>query len=265
MIGSIWSSPTVDMREFPLATLIRFCHNHGLLQVRDRPQWRTVRSGSRQYVRKLLAFVSDARAQTPVRSLQRQDTGVRLVTDDGAEHFDAAILACHPDQALGLIGTAASAAERKLLGAIRYRKNLVVLHTDGSVLPRRRRAWASWNYERDGTRDGAKICLHYLINRLQPLPWSQSVIVSMNPVRDIDPARVHAQFAYEHPVFDVAAMNAQSMLAGIQGKGRVWYCGAWCGYGFHEDGLQSGFEAATQVAKALASPDAVLMPLPEAA
>lgn len=256
MIGCIWSCPTDQMLQFPIATLIRFCHNHGLIQVTNRPQWFTVRGGSRQYVRKMLTRLQgphDARLNTPVRSVRRLDSSVLVQTDNGSEPFDAVIFACHSDQALRLLGPDASAAERSVLGAIRYQPNTAVLHTDTSVLPVRQKAWAAWNYERaaDQQQEEARVCLHYLLNRLQPLPWQTPVIVSLNPVRPVADEHVHQRFEYDHPVFDMAAIKAQRRVPELQGKQRTWFCGAWCGYGFHEDGLKSGLAAADLVTRAL--------------
>jgi uncharacterized protein len=255
MIGCIWSCPTDQMLKFPLATLIRFCHNHGLIQVADRPQWYTVSGGSREYVRRMVARIGDARLHTPVLGLQRSARQVRLLTRHGSESFDAVVLACHSDQALALLGEGASSDERAVLGAIRYQPNTAVLHRDVTVLPRRRAAWASWNYERSGhvAREQAQVCLHYLINRLQPLPWRQPVIVSLNPARPIADHLVHRRIEYSHPVFDLAALQAQVRLGELQGRQRTWFCGAWCGYGFHEDGLRAGSQAAEGVLQALGS------------
>jgi predicted NAD/FAD-binding protein len=172
--------------------------------------------------------------------------GVVVATDAGSERFDDVILACHSDQSLGLLADA-TPAERDVLGAIRYHPNRAVLHTDAAVLPRRRRAWAAWNYARavDTPREQAAVCLHYLINRLQPLPWSEPVVVSLNPdpARMPDPAHVIGAYDYSHPVFDLAAVAAQKRLPSIQGRSRVWFCGAWARYGFHEDGLSSALAA----------------------
>ena len=250
MIGCIWSCPTEQMLQFPIGTLIRFCHNHGLLQVSGRPQWHTVRGGSMQYVEKMRAAVGDARLSAPVRAVQRLPpgdgtAGVMVATDIGSERFDAVVLACHSDQALALLRDA-DRHELEVLGAIRYQRNRAVLHTDQSVLPARRRAWAAWNYERAAAhgdeRDG--VCLHYLINRLQPLPWQTPVLVSLNPLRPLSPDKVLGEWDYAHPVFDRRAVLAQRRLASLQGRSRVWFCGAWTGYGFHEDGLASGLEVA---------------------
>ena len=258
MMGCIWSCPTDQMLRFPVATLIRFCHNHGLIQVTDRPQWHTVRGGSRQYVRRMVAALQqdgrhDARLNTPVLGLRRVAHGVLLQMAHGTEQFDAVVLACHSDQALRLLGSDATPQERSVLGAIRYQPNQAVLHTDASVLPRREVAWAAWNYERaaDSGREQAGVCLHYLLNRLQPLPWTKPVMVSLNPVRPIDDSQVHARMEYSHPVFDLAAIEAQSQVGALQGQRRTWFCGAWCGYGFHEDGLRSGLEVADKLLNAL--------------
>ncbi len=255
MIGCIWSCPTRQMLRFPIATVIRFCHNHGLIQVSDRPRWFTVRGGARRYVEKMLPRIADARAATPVRSLRRDATGVRVATDRGSERFDEVVLACHSDQALAILSDA-NAAERALLGAIGYHRNRAVLHTDASVLPTRRRAWAAWNYERatDTPREQASVCLHYLINRLQPLPFAQPVIVSLNPVTPPRAERVHGEYDYAHPVFDRAAIDAQRRLPSIQGRLHAWYCGAWTGYGFHEDGLRSGLAVAHALRQRWAEP-----------
>ena len=245
MIGCIWSCPTEQMLAFPMATLIRFCHNHGLIQVSNRPQWRTVQGGSREYVRRMLKDIPDARAHTPVRAVRRGLSqgrmGVFLTTDAGEAFYDHVVLAGHTDQSLSLL-TDASAEERRWLGALRYQDNRAVLHTDASLMPRRKLAWAAWNYERSAhtEQEQARVCLHYWLNRLQPLPWQTPVMVSLNPLREPDPASVLREFSYAHPVFDAPAIQAQGRLSEFQGKGHVWYAGAWTRYGFHEDGLMSG-------------------------
>jgi uncharacterized protein len=246
MIGCIWSCPTDQMLLFPVGTMIRFCHNHGLVQLLDRPQWRTVVGGSKHYVNKLLASITDARLATQVRAVRRRPpgsgmAGVMVDSDAGSERFDEVVLACHTDQALALLADA-STEERAVLGAIRYHPNRAVLHTDTSVLPRRRRAWAAWNYERaaEDNSKHAAVCLHYLINRLQPLPWQTQVVVSLNPQRPIRRDAVLGEWTYDHPVFDRAAVQAQRQVPALQGRSHVWFCGAWTRYGFHEDGLMSG-------------------------
>ena len=182
-----------------------------------------VAGGSREYVQRLLVGIPDARLNTPVRALRRVPpgtamAGVWLDTDAGSEHFDQVILAGHSDQRLALLGPQASADERAVLGAIHYQRNRAVLHTDASLLPRRRKAWAAWNYAR-AARDGqqqASVCLHYLINRLQPLPWQTPVVLSLKPSREPDPRLVQAEFDYAHPVFDSAAIAAQARVSGLQ-------------------------------------------------
>ncbi len=251
MIACIWSCPTGQMLRFPVGTLIRFCHNHGLLQVLDRPQWYTVAGGSRQYVQALLKRIPDARLRTPVLSVHRDGPGgalVRIATQQGTECYDEVVFACHSDQTLRLLADA-DEAEREVLGAVRYQPNRAVLHTDETLLPRRRSAWAAWNHESGDATDGdsAGVCLHYLINQLQPLPWQRPVIVSLNPLREPDPATVHGEYQYSHPVFDLPALHAQRRLPALQGRRHAWFAGAWTRYGFHEDGLMSGNAVADEL------------------
>lgn len=246
MMGCIWSCPTDQMLAFPVATMVRFCHNHGLIQITNRPQWYTVDGGARQYVEKITARIADRRLNTPVRQLLRDAQGVRVVTHNRVERFDAVVLACHSDQALALLGNQASAEESAVLGAIRYQPNQAVLHTDTAVLPQRPQAWAAWNYERAARPDteSTQVCLHYLINRLQPLPVTQPVVVSLNPQSPINPAKVVGAYTYAHPVFDLAAIRAQARVPALQGHHNTYFAGAWMGYGFHEDGLKAGLQAA---------------------
>jgi predicted NAD/FAD-binding protein len=255
MLGCIWSCPTDRMMQFPVSMLLRFCHNHGLLQISDRPQWRTVQGGSARYVDKVVAGLHDTRRATAVRALRRRpDHGVSVHTDAGATVYDQVVLACHSDQALRLLGDQASAGERGLLGALRYQPNRVVLHTDAALLPKRRRAWAAWNCERGPDAHAAPgICLHYLINRLQPLPWQRPVVVTMNPLREPRADQVLGEWPVSHPILDGAGVAAQARLDQIQGRGGVWFCGAWTGYGFHEDGLVSGEDVAQALLAAVAA------------
>jgi len=254
MMACIWSCPTAQMLQFPVSTMVRFCHNHGLLQVTNRPQWWTVQGGARHYVKKITAGIADKRLHTPVRRIETLDDAahgqrnVRISTDAGSELFDKVIIATHSDQALDLLA-APTAQEHAILGALRYQANQAVLHTDASVLPRRSAAWAAWNYERATSPQGvqARVCLHYLLNRLQPLPWEQPVIVSLNPIRPIARERVVGQYEYAHPVFDLAAVVAQGRMAELQGQHKRYFAGAWMGYGFHEDGLKAGLAAAARL------------------
>jgi uncharacterized protein len=266
MMGCIWSCPTDQMLAFPVATMVRFCHNHGLIQITNRPQWYTVNGGARHYVEKIVQHIADRRLNTPVCEVLRDADGVRVVTDGAVERFDAIVMACHSDQSLALLGDNATATERELLGAIRYQPNRAVLHTDTTVLPENPRAWAAWNYERspDANRESAQVCLHYLLNRLQPLPVQQPVVVSLNPQSAIDPAKIVGEYDYAHPVFDLAAIRAQTQMPALQGQHHTWYAGAWMGYGFHEDGLKAGLQAARNLIEShslgVRSPHSVALP-----
>jgi len=253
MLGCIWSCPTAQMLEFPVATMIRFCHNHGLIQISNRPQWHTVAGGARHYVEKIIANISDKRLNCPVQAIQRDADGVGVTSAGQTERFDKVVVATHSDQALALLADP-SAQERATLGAIGYQENRAVLHTDASVLPQQQRAWAAWNYQRTphtettgGAGDSQRVCLHYLLNLLQPLPFAQPVVVSLNPLSEIDPGQVHGSFDYAHPVFDLAAIRAQAEVPALQGKHHSYFCGAWTGYGFHEDGLKSGLDVAARL------------------
>ena len=257
MMGCIWSCPTDQMLQFPVATMIRFCHNHGLLQVADRPQWWTVAGGARHYVEKIVAGISDRRLSTRVHAIKRDADSVRIFSGKVGSHqvetFDKVIMATHSDQALALLAQP-TAAEQAVLGAIRYQPNRAVLHTDTAVLPKRPLAWAAWNYERapETKRESAQVCLHYLLNLLQPLPFEQAVIVSLNPVAGIAEDKILGSYDYSHPVFDLAAIRAQQELPALQGQQNTYFCGAWTGYGFHEDGLKSGLLAAKELLQDIA-------------
>jgi predicted NAD/FAD-binding protein len=246
MAGCIWSCPTEQMLAFPLSTFVRFCHNHGLLQIDDRPKWHTVRGGSRNYVEKMLAGISGARLNTPVHSISRTVVGgkkqVRILSKQGAEMFDHLVLASHSDQSLRLLQDATE-KEREVLSGVSYQPNRAVLHTDTRCLPDSRKAWSAWNYQSRSSQE-PEVCVHYLINQLQPLPFKTPVIVSLNPIDDPDPACVIDSFDYAHPVFDAKAIAAQGKLQSIQGLQHTWFAGAWTGYGFHEDGLKSGLAVA---------------------
>jgi predicted NAD/FAD-binding protein len=246
MAGCIWSCPTEQMLAFPLSTFVNFCHNHGLLQVSDRPQWRTVKGGARQYVDKLLAGIPDHRINNPVQAINRTKVGnimqISITSANGSEMFDHVVLASHSDQSLHLLQDS-SPIERRILSAVSYQPNRAVLHTDASCLPQNKRTWSAWNYQSQSGKE-PQVCVHYLINKLQPLPFKQPVIVSLNPIAEPDPSSVIASYDYEHPVFDNAAVAAQRELHRIQGQYNTWFAGAWTGYGFHEDGLKSGLAVA---------------------
>lgn len=248
MAAAIWSCPTAQMMAYPLATFARFCHNHGLLQILDRPQWLTVRGGSREYVKRMVAGIQSVRLSSPVQRVQRDERGVIVHSRHGEERFDALVLACHSDQALRILGAAATPAERAVLGAVKYQANRALLHTDPALLPRREKVWSAWNYlAGQGDADSRPVSVSYLINQLQPLPFKTPVTVSLNPFREPAPEKLLASFDYDHPVFDQAAIDAQAHLPMLQGRQRTWFAGAWTGYGFHEDGLKSGVEVAAML------------------
>lgn len=251
MAGCIWSCPTEQMLAFPLATFVSFCHNHGLIQVSDRPQWHTVTGGARHYVQKLLAEIPHKYPATPVKSVTRMDIGglsqVRVDSALGSLMYDHVVLATHSDQSLALLEDA-SADEQRILSAVSYQPNHAVLHTDARCLPERKKAWSAWNYESAGGAE-PQVCVHYLLNKLQPLPVTTPVIVSLNPIHEPDPSTVLGRFDYAHPVFDGAAIAAQRALPGLQGERNTWFAGAWTGYGFHEDGLKSGLSVASAIGR----------------
>ena len=249
MAAAIWSCPVETMLAFPARSFVRFFANHGLLDFVGRPQWFTVTGGSREYVQRIAAPYADRiRLSTPVRSLSRDSYGVDVTTDHGTERFDEVVLATHADTSLALLSDADD-DETRLLSAFGYQTNTAILHRDPSLMPKRQRTWASWNYLADGARGERNVAVTYWMNRLQNIDPSYPVFVSLNPLAEPDPQKVFGRFEYEHPVFDTAAVTAQSALPTIQGRHRTWFCGSYCGWGFHEDGLRGGIA----VAKALGS------------
>ena len=247
MAGCIWSTPAQRIDAFPLHTFLTFCHNHGLLAVRNRPQWRTVIGGGREYVRRMLADLPDVRLDARIARVTRDAGGGATIAleDQTAQRFAKVVFATHTDQALALLGDA-SAEERAVLAAIPYQHNRAVLHTDRRFLPQRERAWAAWNYHApaDGGGGERPVVLSYLLNRLQPLPFRKPVIVTLNPPFEPSPDAMLREFDYEHPVYCDASVAAQAALPAIQGVRDTWFCGAWTRFGFHEDGLLSGIAVA---------------------
>jgi predicted NAD/FAD-binding protein len=244
MMAAIWSAEPKKLMAMPARFFVSFFKNHGMLTVADRPQWRTVVGGSRSYLAPLVASFRDrVRLGAPVDRLQRDGDGVLLtVRGAGPERFDAAVVAAHSDQALAMLADADD-AERATLGAIPYQENDVVLHTDTSLLPRRKKAWAAWNYHLPA-RPHERATVTYCMNLLQGLPGDVVYNVTLNRSDAIDPTKVLRRFVYDHPVFDVAGVRAQERVADLNGRRRVWWCGAWCGFGFHEDGVQAGLRVA---------------------
>ncbi|MEX2481726.1 MAG: FAD-dependent oxidoreductase [Gammaproteobacteria bacterium] len=249
MAAAIWSASRADIRDYPAAAFIRFFDNHGLLSVSDRPQWRTVTGGSREYVTRLLAATDGALAPAcAVQQVIRGDGDVTVVEADGHRAtYDDVVIAAHADQALALLGDA-DAGERAVLGAFGYSRNVAWLHEDTALMPQRRAAWSSWNYLHDARKaEATPLCVSYWMNRLQPLATRRELFVTLNPFTPPDAARVHGRFDYEHPIFTTATTQAQHDSQRIQGRRRTWFCGAWLGHGFHEDGLQSGLWVAGEL------------------
>ncbi|MEM9173856.1 MAG: FAD-dependent oxidoreductase [Myxococcota bacterium] len=247
MGAAIWSCPPDQMRAFPAESFARFFQNHGLLSLRDRPQWRVVSGGSARYVEALTRpFRDRIRLGVAVERVVRDFDGIEFSLSDGSvRSFDAVVLACHSDQALALLSDA-SPLEKEVLGAIRYQPNDVVLHTDASLLPRRAEARSAWNYHvPDDPGEAATVT--YDMNRLQGIDASVDFLVTLNSSEEIDPERVIAQYTYAHPIFDAAAMAVQRHQDGLGAERRSAFCGAYWGYGFHEDGVRSGLVAAEQI------------------
>ncbi len=244
MIAAIWSACPRRVDEFPALFLARFFANHGLLQLRDRPQWRTVLGGAANYVSKLLEPLRDRiHLSTPIASISRGDSHV-VVEPAGLapQVFDQVVLATHPDQALRLLNDA-TVLERQILGAFAYQSNQAILHTDARVLPRRRRAWASWNYSVPRERD-ANVSVTYNLNRLQGHTSPEPICVTLNPWQHIDSRKIIRDISFRHPVFDRRSLDAQKRRDEISGKQRTFFCGAYWGNGFHEDGVQSALAVA---------------------
>jgi len=250
MAAAIWSSTVKDILEFPASTFLRFFQNHGLLRVTSRPQWRTVRGGSREYVRRIEAQLAPGTVRTGARvmSVSRSDTGVELVLADGErQRADGVVFATHAPQALAALADATH-DERAVLGAFRTQENQAILHRDPAQMPRRKAAWASWNYAGDTGRPGsAAISVTYWMNRLQNITTPDNLFVTLNPVKPVREDLVLGQFSYQHPIFDRAALDAQARLRTIQGACGTWFCGAWQRYGFHEDALMSALAVAAQL------------------
>jgi len=242
MAAAIWSSSADDIRSYPLLAFVRFFESHGLLQLRERPNWRTVKGGSRAYVAALLqGFAGEVRLSTPVAKVQRDRQGVTVIDRQGqADRFDKILIASHADQALAMLD-APIGQEGELLGAFSYTRNLAVLHADAGLMPRRRRVWCCWNYMSTGGEESEALCVTYWMNALQRF-GGRDLFVTLNPNRQ--PENEIARFEYTHPLFDNKAIHAQENLWRIQGLNHTYYCGAHFGRGFHEDGLQSGLAAA---------------------
>lgn len=257
MGAAIWSSTLAGMRDFPARSFVRFFVNHNLFALGTRPSWRTVTGGSREYVCRMTASFADrVRLSSPVSDLRRTPSGVLLRSPQGGtEQFDHVVLATHADQALRILGGDAGELERNVLGAFAYQQNRIVLHSDTKLMPRRRRTWASWNYlaltgRQRTVGSESPVSVSYWMNRLQNLTTPVPVIATLNPLEEPAPEKTYGAYLYDHPQFNAAALRAQQQLPDIQGTRRTWFCGSYCGNGFHEDGLQAGLA----VAEALGAP-----------
>jgi len=251
MGSAIWSADPKQFLQFPIVAFVTFFTNHGILNTVDQPKWRVVRGGSREYVAPLCARFHDrVRLATPIECVRRLETGVEVTPRDGApEMFDQVVLACHSDQALAMLADP-TPAERALLGAIPYQKNNTVLHTDTQLLPSRPLARASWNCllsekEQEG------VCLTYWMNKLQSFETPETFCVTLNSPEAVRPEAVIQRFVYHHPVYSTAAFEAQERCGEISGVNRTWYCGAYWGYGFHEDGVKSALAVCKHFGKEL--------------
>jgi predicted NAD/FAD-binding protein len=241
MASALWSSPSDRVLQFPARYLVQFMANHHMLSAGDRPQWKVVKGGSSRYIAALESvWRVEARLSSAVTSIARVAGGVEVRTAAYSEHFDQAVLACHSDQALALLD-APSAREQEILGAIRYQANDTVLHTDASLLPPNRRAWAAWNAHIPAD-PSADCTVSYCMNLLQGISSHEPFVVTLNRSAAIDPAKVIARMQYAHPEYTHASVAAQKRRAEINGVDGIWYCGAYWGWGFHEDGIRSGIE-----------------------
>lgn len=244
MAAAIWSTGTGSITDFPIAALARFFDHHGLMDLRDRPQWRVIDGGSNVYVRKIAAQLQDLRLSSPVVRVERSAEQVVVITPDNRESFDYLVIATHSDQALGLLADH-SVAERDILGRMKYTRNEVKLHTDSSIMPQRRRAWASWNYHID--RADGQAALTYYMNRLQHLPVATPVLVTLNDPGFVDDDQIIGVTEYDHPFYNYDMLSAQEEWHKISGQRRTYFAGAYWRNGFHEDGVASALRVCRQL------------------
>jgi len=245
MAAAIWSTPAMEVGDYPAANFVKFCRNHGLLEMWNRPVWRTVKGGSREYVNRMTKGFSDRiRVSTPIAAIRRHPGRVEIADAKGnVRMFDDVVIATHADQALTML-TDPSADERRVLGAFRYSRNEAILHGDTGLMPLRRAAWSSWNYLSDNRQGFNQPSITYWMNKLQPLGTAPPTFVTLNPCRTPREETIISREVYEHPVFDLATERAQQEIWSLQGLRNTWFCGAHFGSGFHEDGLQAGLAVA---------------------
>lgn len=247
MAAAIWSTPAAKIGAYPAASFIRFCETHGLLKLSGRPAWQTVVGGSRSYVRVLREAIPEVATDYPIKMIVGTAKGAEIIGLDGhRRHFDKVVIATHADQALAMLADP-SPEEQRVLGAFNYIVNDTVLHSDARLMPQRRRVWSSWNYMTRDDNNGRKLAVTYWMNRLQGIESKRPLFVTLNPHREIAPEAVLKRMSYSHPRFDARAMQAQKELWSVQGRRNTWFCGAYFGAGFHEDGLQAGLAVAEAI------------------
>jgi predicted NAD/FAD-binding protein len=239
MGGCIWSCPKNELLKFPAFTFLKFCLNHGLLQIYNRPKWETVLNGCNTYVEKVLKGIDKKFLNEPVRELKSLDGKLNLTTDQRTEKYDFCIICTHPPEALKILKDS-EPQTKDILYKFKFQENKAILHLDESVLPDKKIAWSAWNYTSTKSNDGKdKVSVSYLINKLQPLPFKESVIVTLNPVTTINKDKIIKTISYQHPLFSTESIKAQGKIDNIQGSNGIYFSGAWMRYGFHEDGIYS--------------------------
>lgn len=245
MAAAIWSCPLDTMMKFPVGSFLQFFENHGLLNIEDRPQWESVVNGSEQYIQAILALNTfEVRTNSPVKMVQKPDAGVMLTIENGEQHlFDEVVFASHADETYAMLDESIK-ADFSILKHFKYQENIAYLHRDLALMPKRRLAWAAWNYLRDSRSAGGAVAVTYWMNLLQNLPVKTPLLVTLNPAKPPAEALTDQRIVYHHPVFDEAAMSMQTLLPSLQGKHNLWFCGSYFGYGFHEDGLTSSVKLA---------------------
>ena len=243
MTASIWSCPSKSILNFPIKSLLVFFENHKLLNIYNRPKWSTVNKGSREYVKKIQSLLKgEIYTNTKVNKISKSKEGIRVHYQDGIKTFDKVILACHADQSSEIL-IENFTEEANLLKDFKYQKNTSILHSDINFMPKRKSVWSSWNYITE-TGNSGNLSITYWMNELQGINSPKPILLSLNPKILPNPDLIYGQYSYSHPILDNNAINIQKKLSSIQGKNNLWFCGAWTGFGFHEDGVKSAVEIA---------------------
>ena len=249
MAASIWSAPIDEIKQFPFSNFIEFFKNHGLLNLTNRPKWRTVENGSREYVKKIISKSRfKVKISEKVKRVVRENKKIKINTEFNDEIFDHVIFACHSDQCLKILDKPTQHEKLNLL-KIRYKKNIVWLHSDEQFMPKRRDVWSSWNYMNNGDYKKKSLSVTYWMNNLQNLKTSEDIFVSLNPMKEPKREKIYKKLTYSHPLYDLNTISGQKGLLDIQGQNSTWFCGAYLGNGFHEDGIKSGLSVAESLGK----------------